>query len=185
MQIRWLPKSLLAAILMVLVAGGALNAFAQMHVSNPFVGAKQYANPDYAAELQTLEATLSDPVLIGQLKNLETYSTGIWMDRIAAISGGPGRLSLSAQLDNAVLVQQAAGQPVVVPLVIYDLPGRDCAARASNGELSIAANPPTQPLDGLTTYKAQYIDVISGILKNPKYVNLRFVLIIEPDLTLH
>jgi cellulose 1,4-beta-cellobiosidase len=181
MQIRWLPKLLLAGVFALCFFGSALNAFAQTHVSNPFVGAKQYANPDYAAELQGLEATLSDPVLIGQLKNIETYSTGIWMDRIAAISGGPGRLSLQAQLDNAVLVQQAAGQPLVVPLVIYDLPDRDCAARASNGELSIAANPPTQPLDGLTTYETQYIDVIAAILKNPKYVNLRFVLVIEPD----
>ncbi len=184
MQTRWLSKSLLAAMFMVLVAGGALNAFAQQHVSNPFVGAKQYTNPDYTKELQALAATTSDPVLKAQLNTVTTYSTGIWMDRISAIAGSSatgGRLGLQEQLDNAVLVQQAAGQPVVIPLVIYDLPDRDCAARASNGELSIAANPPAQPLDGLTTYNTQYIDVIAGILKNPKYVNLRFALVIEPD----
>src|SRR5258708_3374362 len=184
MQTRWLSKSLLAAMFMVLVAGGALNAFAQQHVSNPFVGAKQYTTPDYTKELQALAATTSDPVLKAQLNTVTTYSTGIWMDRISAIAGSSatgGRLGLQEQLDNAVLVQQAAGQPVVIPLVIYDLPDRDCAARASNGELSIAANPPAQPLDGLTTYNTQYIDVIAGILKNPKYVNLRFALVIEPD----
>jgi cellulose 1,4-beta-cellobiosidase len=187
MQIRWLPKSLFAAMLMLLAAGSALKAFAQQHVSNPFVGATQYTNPDYTKEVQAAAATVSDPVLKAQMNTVTTYSMGIWMDRIAAIAGnsaGGGRLGLQEQLDNAVVLQQSAangGKPVVIPLVIYDLPDRDCAARASNGELSIAANPPAQPLDGLTTYETQYIDVIAGILKNPKYVNLRFVLVIEPD----
>ncbi|HEV2961394.1 MAG TPA: glycoside hydrolase family 6 protein, partial [Candidatus Angelobacter sp.] len=187
MQIRWLPKSLLAAMLMLLAAGSALKAFAQQHVSNPFVGATQYTNPDYTKEVQAVAATVSDPVLKAQMNTVTTYSMGIWMDRIAAIAGnsaGGGRLGLQEQLDNAVALQQSAangGKPVVVPLVIYDLPDRDCAARASNGELSIAANPPAQPLDGLTTYQTQYIDVIASILKNSKYVNLRFVLVIEPD----
>jgi cellulose 1,4-beta-cellobiosidase len=33
--------------------------------------------------------------------------------------------------------------------VIYDLPGRDCAAKASNGELAAG---------DITTYKTEYID---------------------------
>ena len=173
MQIRQFSRLLLQAVLVLSLAAGALNAFAQTHVSNPFVGATQYVNPDYTKEVQALMATTTDATLRAQMNTVTTYSTGIWMDRIAAIAGSSatgGRLGLQEQLDNAVLVQQSAGKPVVVPLVIYDLPDRDCAARASNGELSIAANPPTQPLDGLTTYKTQYIDVITGILKNPKYI---------------
>src|ERR1700742_1711266 len=184
MQIRQFPKLLFQAILVFLLAVNAGTAFAQTHVSNPFVGATQYVNPDYTKEVQALIATTTDATLKAQMNTVTTYSTGIWMDRIAAIAGSSstgGRLGLQEQLDNAVLVQQSAGKPVVVPIVIYDLPDRDCAARASNGELSIAANPPTQPLDGLTTYETQYIDVIAGILKNAKYVNLRFALVIEPD----
>jgi cellulose 1,4-beta-cellobiosidase len=34
-------------------------------------------------------------------------------------------------------------------LVIYDLPGRDCAAKASNGELKVGE---------VNKYKTQYID---------------------------
>ena len=34
-------------------------------------------------------------------------------------------------------------------MVIYDLPGRDCAAKASNGELAAG---------DLATYKSEYID---------------------------
>src|SRR5215471_1475862 len=181
MQIQWFHRFLLKATCAVLLAA---NAFAQQHVSNPFVGATQYVNPDYAKEVQALMATTTDPVLKAKMNTVTTYPTGIWLDRIAAIAGDSahgGRLGLQEQLDNAVLKQQAAGQPVLIPLVIYDLPDRDCAARASNGELSIAANPPAQPLDGLTTYKTQYIDVIAGLLKNPKYVNLRCAPVIEPD----
>lgn len=37
----------------------------------------------------------------------------------------------------------------IVGLVIYDLPGRDCAAKASNGELAVGE---------LNVYKTEYID---------------------------
>ena len=36
--------------------------------------------------------------------------------------------------------QNAAGANLVLPLVVYDLLDRDCAALVSNGELSIANN---------------------------------------------
>ena len=180
MQIHWFQKFSIAATLIILSGSSAL---AQQHVSNPFVGATQYINPDYTKEVQAVMATTTDPVLKAQMNTVTTYPTAIWLDRIAAIAGDSahgGRLGLQEQLNNA-LTQQQSGKPIVVTLVIYDLPDRDCAARASNGELSIAANPPTQPLDGLTTYEQQYIDVIAGILKNPNYANIHFVLVIEPD----
>ncbi|GAA1784746.1 hypothetical protein GCM10009682_03620 [Luedemannella flava] len=59
-------------------------------------------------------------------------------------------------------------------MVIYDLPNRDCSALASNGELLIANN-------GLARYKAEYIDPIVTILKQPKYSSLRIVTVVEPD----
>jgi cellulase/cellobiase CelA1 len=37
----------------------------------------------------------------------------------------------------------------ILGLVIYDLPGRDCAAKASNGELKVGE---------LSRYKSEYID---------------------------
>ena len=37
----------------------------------------------------------------------------------------------------------------IIGLVIYDLPGRDCAAKASNGEL---------PVGSVSRYKSEYID---------------------------
>jgi cellulose 1,4-beta-cellobiosidase len=183
MQVQWSLRFFLRSTAALLLAANATVAFGQQHVSNPFVGATQYVNPDYAKEVQAVIAQTTDPTLAAQMKVVATYPTAVWMDRIAAIAGSSatgGRLGLSEHL-NTALTQQQGTTPIVVELVIYDLPDRDCAARASNGELSIAANPPTQPLDGLTTYEQQYIDVIAGILKNPSFANIRFVLVIEPD----
>jgi cellulose 1,4-beta-cellobiosidase len=72
---------------------------------------------------------------------------------------------------NAALVQ-AAGAPLTIQFVIYDLPGRDCAALASNGELG-----PTE----IGRYETAYIDPIAAILANPKYSSLRIVTVIEID----
>src|SRR5262249_62120619 len=119
-----------------------MTSSSHQHATTQFAGATPYVNPGYAKEVQALIATTWDPQLRAQMNTVTTYPTGIWLDRIAAIAGDSangGRLGLQEQLDNAVLKQQAAGQPVVIPLVIYDLPDRDCAARASNGRLSIAA----------------------------------------------
>lgn len=58
----------------------------------------------------------------------------------------------------------------ILGLVIYDLPGRDCAAKASNGELAAG---------DIATYQSKYIDPIVALIK--KYPNTAFALIIEPD----
>lgn len=55
--------------------------------------------------------------------------------------------------------------------VVYDLPDRDCAAAASNGEYSIANG-------GVAKYKA-YIDSIRAQLI--AYSDVRVLLVIEPD----
>jgi cellulose 1,4-beta-cellobiosidase len=103
--------------------------------------------------------------------------TAVWLDRISAIAGNgsstTGSMGLTDHLDEAVRqATSSGGAPMVIQIVIYDLPGRDCAALASNGELG--------PND-LPRYRTEYIDVIAGILRRPAYANLRIVLIIEID----
>lgn len=97
---------------------------------------------------------------MGVVKNTPT---AVWLDRIDAIAGGSknaGRLGLRAHLD-AALAQKKANTPITASFVIYDLPGRDCHALASNGEL------PLTPA-ALERYKKDYIDVIAGIFADPK-----------------
>jgi cellulose 1,4-beta-cellobiosidase len=119
-----------------------------------------YVNPDWAAKANA-EAGGS---------RISNQPTGVWLDSMAAITAPAGSgytTSLAGHLDNALAQGATAAQ-----FVIYDLPGRDCAALASNGEI---------PTDGLDTYEHSYIDPIKNIIGNSKYSGIRIILIIEID----
>jgi cellulose 1,4-beta-cellobiosidase len=128
--------------------------------ANPYVGARVYVNPQWSAK------ALAEP----GGERVAGQPTAVWLDRIAAIHGSDGSMGLAAHLDQAV--DQAAGQPTVVQLVLYDLPGRNCGRTASDGELAP---------DELPRYKAEFIDPIAEILGRPAYANLRIVTVVEPD----
>ncbi|MFD7697388.1 glycoside hydrolase family 6 protein [Streptomyces sp. NPDC059805] len=167
------------ATLMLGAAGqiaGQPAAAAEAHVDNPFAGATFYVNPDYAELVDTSIGQTSDATLKAKMEKVKSYPTAVWMDRIAAVHGGEdnaGRKGLADHLDLA-LAQKKPGQPITATFVVYDLPGRDCAALASSGEL-----PLTQA--GLDRYKSEYIDVIADVMKNPKYQDIRITTVIEPD----
>ncbi|WP_035803766.1 glycoside hydrolase family 6 protein [Kitasatospora mediocidica] len=161
-----------AAALVPMVGAQAAHA-ATTHLTNPFVGATGYLNPDFTSEVNA-QATADGGALGATEAKVAGNSTAVWMDHIGAIAGDGGRLGLSAHLDHALAQAAAGNTPVVVQVVIYDLPGRDCAALASNGEVPATAA-------GLTTYETQYVDPIAAILAAPKYASLRIAAIIEPD----
>jgi len=148
-------------------------AHAQTHVDNAFAGATVYANPDYAAKVQTSIAQTTDAALRAKMQIVAQTPTFIWLDRIAAIAGSTDSAGLQEHLDNA-LAQQQGSTPIIAEFVIYDLPGRDCAALASNGELPLSAA-------GLTRYRTEYIDPIVAIMSRPEYRGIRIVTVVEPD----
>ncbi|MEE2040974.1 glycoside hydrolase family 6 protein [Nocardiopsis sp. CT-R113] len=133
-------------------------------VDNPYEGADVYVNPIWSANAAAEPggSAISD------------QPTGVWMDQISAIEGNDspttGSMGLREHLDEAVV--QAAGEPLVFQVVIYNLPGRDCAALASNGELG-----PNE----IDRYKSEYIDPIAEILADPAYADLRIVTTVEID----
>ncbi|MFB6769354.1 glycoside hydrolase family 6 protein [Streptomyces sp. NPDC056337] len=129
-------------------------------VNNPYDGAKVYVNPEWSAKAAAEPGG----------SRIANQPTGVWLDRIAAINGVNGGMGLRDHLDEA-LTQKGSGE-LAVQLVIYNLPGRDCAALASNGELG-----PTE----IDKYKTQYIDPIAEILADPKYAGLRIVTTVEID----
>jgi cellulose 1,4-beta-cellobiosidase len=145
------------------------------HVVNPFTGSTWFANPDYTAEVAASVASATG-TLAAQMKLVGQQSTGLWLDHIGAIYGGSddsSRMSLQAELQ-AALSQESGSTPILVPLVIYDLPNRDCAALASNGELTVSNN-------GLQYYEQDYINPIAQILTDYEHTNIRIVAVIEPD----
>lgn len=117
-----------------------------------------HPNSFYRAEVEAAAANISDSTLAAKALEVADIGTFLWLDSIANIA------KLSDELSSGVPCENILG------LVIYDLPGRDCAAKASNGELAAG---------DVDTYKTQYIDPIAAILKaNP---NTAFALVIEPD----
>ncbi|HEX7734780.1 MAG TPA: glycoside hydrolase family 6 protein [Ktedonobacteraceae bacterium] len=144
------------------------------HVANPYAGATGFINPFWASEVRAGAASVGGTLGATEAK-VANYSTAVWLDSIAAVNGTNGYpTNLAGYLDAAETQAASSSQPIVVTIVIYDLPNRDCSALASNGELLVANN-------GLVNYETLYIDPIVAVLKQAKYSNLRVSAIIEPD----
>ncbi|ORX58527.1 exoglucanase Cel6A [Piromyces finnis] len=133
---------------------------------NPFSGVKFFINPYYTAEVDGAIAQMSDSSLIAKAKKMKEYSNAIWLDTIKNMNEW-----LEKNLKTA-LAEQSGSTKVLTVFVVYDLPGRDCHALASNGEL--LAND-----SDAARYKSEYIDVIEEKLKT--YKSQPVVLIVEPD----
>ncbi|SPO07134.1 probable cellulose 1,4-beta-cellobiosidase II precursor [Cephalotrichum gorgonifer] len=124
--------------------------------TNVWTKYKLHANSFYRSEVEAAAETMTGTAAEKALKVADIGSF-VWVDTRSAIS----------RLEDAIV-----GVPCddILGVVIYDLPGRDCAAKASNGELKVGE---------LSVYKTEYIDPIVKILKaNP---NTAFALVIEPD----
>ncbi|CAI7866948.1 unnamed protein product, partial [Closterium sp. NIES-54] len=123
---------------------------------NPYTGVQQYLNPEYKASVEAaMRATTREDVPF--FASVADHPAAMWLDTIQ------GHLDAAAA--------QAGGNPILMQFVIYDLPGRNCKAWSSNGEI---------PKGGLDMYKANYIDVAVARLIN-KAANVHLSLVIEPD----
>ncbi|KAH6661528.1 exoglucanase-6A [Plectosphaerella plurivora] len=131
---------------------------------NPFVGVNQWANAYYRSEILSLAVpSLTGPLATAAAKVAEV-PTFQWMDTRA-------KVPLVDTALGEIRAANARGGNNAGIFVVYNLPDRDCAAAASNGELAIAD-------DGVNKYKA-YIDSIRAVLL--KYSDVRTILVIEPD----
>lgn len=157
-------------------AGSASESIAALP-SNPFEGAEFYLSPEYKDNISQSQAAAGEP-LKAAMEKLKAYPTAIWIDSIGMIEGSRTRLGITAHLDHALKQQQAQsqnGKPVLITFVVYNLPDRDCAAFASNGELKGSEN-------GLERYRTEYIDqIVAKFTAKPEYKQLRIVTIVEPD----
>jgi cellulose 1,4-beta-cellobiosidase len=132
---------------------------------NPYTGYEIYLSPYYAAEVTAAVANISNPTTAAAAATVSNIPTFIWLDQVAKVP------SLGTYLADASAKGKASGQKYLVQIVVYDLPDRDCAALASNGEFTIANN-------GQANYH-NYIDQIVAQIK--QYPDVRVVAVIEPD----
>lgn len=117
-------------------AAGCSSAVTLDASTNVFSKYTLHPNSFYRAEVEAAAEAISDSTLKAQALKVADVGSFLWIDTISAIS----------RIEPGV-----SDQPCdhILGLVIYDLPGRDCAAKASNGELKVGE---------LAKYKSQYID---------------------------
>ncbi|HEY4013966.1 MAG TPA: glycoside hydrolase family 6 protein [Polyangiaceae bacterium] len=131
---------------------------------NPFANAAFYIDANYAAQVESsAAASPSDAAL---LRKAAAYPTAVWLTSVGDVP------TARRTLDAAAVQERRAGKPLVVAFALYDLPGRDCSAAASHGEL--AADDA-----GVRRYEAEFIDPIAAAIHaHPK---TRVVVFVEPD----
>lgn len=140
------------------VAGLQLSSLA-----NPFVGAKLFVNPEYRKKLEG--AATNHPSVAASIRKLSDAPTAVWLDSVASTR------TLSSTLIEASK-QATQGQPVLSVFVVYDLPNRDCSAKASAGEFTVEA-------DGERRYRTEFIDAIAEQFN--RFSDQRIAVILEPD----
>ena len=109
-------------------------------------------SPYYAAEVSAAAGNITDATTKAKAQSVTNIPTFIWFDQVAKVP------SLDTYLTDAENIASSTGEKQLVQIVIYDLPNRDCAAKASNGEFTIADN-------GVANYE-NYIDQIVTIIQS-------------------
>lgn len=97
---------------------------------------KLHANQFYRKEVEAAVGQMSDSSLSSAAAKVADVGSFLWLDTIENIG------KLEPALEDVPCEN-------ILGLVIYDLPGRDCAAKASNGELKVGE---------ISKYKTEYID---------------------------
>ena len=137
---------------------------------NPYLGKTVYVQQTYVAEVQTsIDAHPSQAALLKKYQNVPVF---YWIDSMARIA------NLTVVLDGAVEAAKQNNTKMIVQIIVYDVPDRDCSALASNGEIVCEDSSCAQ---GIQTYQTKYIDPIYNLLSQSKYSDLTIVALIEPD----
>ena len=153
-------------------------------VGNPFADKVFYVNPTYQESLGKSTSTASGEIL-ETLEKMRDVPSAYWLDKKDKITG-----STTKSMEGILEDSASKAVPELVVFIVYDLPNRDCHAKASNGEICCKYKADgrcdyTDTSDrtcsaGLKEYKEEYIDQIGTVLK--KYSGrVPIVLVIEPD----
>ncbi len=153
--------------------------------SNPFAGQDFYVNPDFEREISSSISSCTDPVACANLKLMKGVSSAWWIDVKAKINGDANHTTSVA----SILADAASKTPPQLTVfIVYDLPNRDCHAKASNGEICCTYNGDgTCNYDaggdcsaGIAQYQASYIDPLAALFSSYEG-KVPIVAIIEPD----
>lgn len=160
----------------------ALKGINMSSTGNPFEGKRYYKNPvNQASYDATIEKSRGK--VRRNLKRMRKTPSAYWIDVKAKIQG-TGTQSVEGILADA----SSKKTPEMVVFIWYDLPNRDCHAKASNGEICCKYLPDgrcdytwqTDCKEGLKEYEETYADPFVKILE--KYQDkVPIAIVIEPD----
>lgn len=136
---------------------------------NPWTGKDRYVVGTYSQKLdQTIAAFIAKNNMLNAARArtvAQKVSTFTWITTRAGLTG----------IDTAVKEarkQRKGNKKIIVGLVLYNLPDRDCSAGESAGELS-------SDKDGLNIYKQEFVDEYAKLVSEAKDVD--FAIVLEPD----
>mmetsp|Transcript_111963 Transcript_111963/g.361469 ORF Transcript_111963/g.361469 Transcript_111963/m.361469 type:complete len:806 (-) Transcript_111963:301-2718(-) len=149
---------------------------------NPFLGQTFYVNPENAKEYAESIATAEGRVKANLLR-MQRVPSAYWIDVKAKVHGNSTR-SLEGILKDA----SSKSPPELCVLIWYDLPNRDCDAKASNGEICCTYRSdgtcdyemPGDCAEGIAKYVSEYADPFVAVLKEYQD-KLPIVVVVEPD----
>jgi len=166
---------MVAKLLPVLIL--AVAAFA----ANPFLGHNFYVNPSYQAEIAGSVAN-SSGVVQQNLITMGTMPSAFWIDVKAKIMGN------DTDSVQGILANASRMNPIpLVLFIVYDLPNRDCHAKASNGEICCYYNADGtcnydqsgDCANGIADYETNYINPLVSVFK--QFPQVPIITVIEPD----
>jgi len=141
-----------------------------------------YVNPSYQQELSTSISTSSGATK-DYLVSMQNVSSAYWIDVKRKVQG-----TATDSMEGILMDAASKSSRQLVTFIVYDLPNRDCHAKASNGEICCTYNADkTCNYDasgdcsaGIKEYQTTYIDPMYAVLD--KYdEKVEIVLVIEPD----
>lgn len=135
---------------------------------NPWPGKSRYVVKSYSKKLdQTIASFMAknDTMNAAKTRTVQNTSTFHWVTTRALVS-------TIYDVIKEARAQAKPGKRMIVGLVLYNLPDRDCSAGESAGELSIADN-------GLELYKTEFVDAYAKAVSSAP--DMDFAIVLEPD----
>ena len=139
-------------------------------LANPFLNKQFYVNPTFQKDIDSTLSSTTNSLEIKNLQIARNAPSAYWLDVRSKVKTDDTSLS---SMNGILLDATSKTNSGLVVFIVYDLPNRDCNAKASNGELCctyksdgkcdyFATGDCSQ---GLKQYKTEYIDNIVKILK--------------------
>ena len=104
---------------------------------NPFQGGPYYVNPSFQKELQaSIDSLNASSATRANLEKMASTASAFWIDKKSKITMSNSSKNSTDTVEGILADAATQATPPLVTFIVYDAPNRDCAAAASDGEVS-------------------------------------------------